>query len=185
LNKAELARDVGISPSTAGQWLSVLEASNQIVLLEPWFSNRTKSLVKTPKLYLGDTGLLCHLLGIRSVDELLASPYAGAVWETMAFGELRRQIKNTRRSGDLFFWRDRAREVDFLLHRGGHFELYEAKWTERPSARDVSHLRRVTAELPQGSVSRAAVLCRAPTSFPLQDGLWALPLDALDPAAEK
>ena len=57
LNKADLARDVGISPSTANQWLSTLEASGQIVLLEPWFSNRTKSIVKSPKLYLADTGL--------------------------------------------------------------------------------------------------------------------------------
>ena len=62
LNKADLARDVGIAPSTANHWLSMLEASGQIVLLEPWFSNRTKSIVKSPKLYLADTGLLCALL---------------------------------------------------------------------------------------------------------------------------
>jgi len=66
LNKADLARDVGIAPSTANQWLSMLVASGQAVLLEPWFSNRTKSIVKSPKLYLADTGLLCALLNIRS-----------------------------------------------------------------------------------------------------------------------
>lgn len=55
LNKADLARDVGISPSTANQWLSILEASGQVCLLEPWFSNRTTSIVKSPKLYLADT----------------------------------------------------------------------------------------------------------------------------------
>ncbi len=64
LNKADLARDVGIAPSTANNWLSTLEASGQIMLLEPWFSNRTKSIVKSPKLYLADTGLLCALLNI-------------------------------------------------------------------------------------------------------------------------
>ena len=68
LNKAELARDVGVSPPTAAQWLSLLEASGQAVLLEPWFSNRTKSLVKTPKLYLADGGLLCALLGVRTPE---------------------------------------------------------------------------------------------------------------------
>jgi predicted AAA+ superfamily ATPase len=52
--------------STANQWLSILEASGQVVLLEPWFSNRTKSIVKSPKLYIADTGLLCALLNIRS-----------------------------------------------------------------------------------------------------------------------
>jgi predicted AAA+ superfamily ATPase len=61
LNKADLARDVGIAPSTANQRLAILEASGQIILLEPWFSNRTTSLVKSPKLYFADTGLLCAL----------------------------------------------------------------------------------------------------------------------------
>jgi hypothetical protein len=60
----------------------MLEASGQIVLLEPWFSNRTKSIVKSPKLYLADTGLLCALLNIRSEEALRQSPAVGAVWET-------------------------------------------------------------------------------------------------------
>ena len=71
LNKADLARDVGIAPSTANLWLSTLEASGQVFLLEPWFSNKTKSLVKSPKLYIADTGLLCALLNIRSEVALL------------------------------------------------------------------------------------------------------------------
>jgi hypothetical protein len=70
LNKANLARDVGISPSTANQWLSMLEASGQVVLLEPYFNNRTTSMVKSPKLYIADSGLLCALLNIRTVEEL-------------------------------------------------------------------------------------------------------------------
>jgi predicted AAA+ superfamily ATPase len=84
LNKADLARDVGIAPSTANHWLSMLEASGQIVLLEPWFSNRTKSIVKSPKLYLADTGLLCALLNIRSEEALQESPAVGAVWKHLS-----------------------------------------------------------------------------------------------------
>ena len=76
LNKADLSRDVGIAPSTAGQWLSILEASGQIVLLEPWFSNRTKSIVKSPKLFLADTGLLCALLNIKSQTRRACRPLA-------------------------------------------------------------------------------------------------------------
>lgn len=174
LNKAELARDVGISPSTVAEWLSVLEASNQVFLLEPWFSNRNKSLSKTPKLYLCDTGLLCHLLGIRRVEELDASPYAGAVWETFVCAELRRQVNSGQRAGDLFFWRDRTKEVDFLIHRGGHFELFEAKWTEAPSARDRKQLVRVRADLPADSVRMAALVCRPPHEVPLDDAIRAL-----------
>ena len=60
-----------------------------MVVLEPWFSNRTKSIVKSPKIYLADTGLLCALLNIRSADALRESPAAGAVWETFVFAQLR------------------------------------------------------------------------------------------------
>jgi uncharacterized protein len=175
LNKAELARDVGISPSTAGEWLSVLEASNQVFFLEPWFSNQTKSLTKSPKLYLSDTGLLCFLVGIGAADDLADSPLRGAVWETFVCGELRRQLRSGQRRGELYFWRDRAREADFLIHRGGRFELYDAKWTERPDAGDAATLLRVAKELP-GPVMRKAVICRAPNSYPIRDGVQALPI---------
>lgn len=167
LNKAELARDVGISPPTASQWLSVLEASHQVYLLEPWFSNRTRSLVKTPKLFLCDTGLLCHLLGIRAKEELLHSPLVGAVWETFVCSELRRALKNEGRVGELFYWRDRGREVDFLLHQGGRFQLLEAKWTEHPDPRETGGLKTVASQLPRGSVRRQAIICRAHHAHPL------------------
>ena len=78
-SNADLARHVGLAPSTANQWLSMLETSGQIVLLEPWFSNRTKSIVKRPKLYFADTGLLCALLNSRSEEALRQSPAVGAV----------------------------------------------------------------------------------------------------------
>jgi predicted AAA+ superfamily ATPase len=134
LNKADLARDVGIAPSTANQWLSVLEVSGQVVLLEPWFSNRTKSIVKSPKLYIADTGLLCALLNIRSEEALRQSPTAGAVWETFVFAQLRDRERRAGRTGSLFFWRDRTREVDFVVDAGGRLELFEANMdgTSRP-----------------------------------------------------
>ena len=103
LNKADLARDVGIAPSTANQWLSILEASGQVVLLEPWFSNRTKSIVKSPKLYLADTGLLCALLNIRSEEALGQSPAAGAIWETFVFAQLRDRERLAGCAGKLVF----------------------------------------------------------------------------------
>jgi len=176
LNKAELARDVNVSPPTAAQWLSILEASGQATLLEPWFSNRTKSLVKTPKLYLADSGLLCALLGVRTPEDLHNSPMAGAIWETVVASELRRCLVNSGRTGELYFWREREREVDFVIHRGGRFMLVEAKWTELPEDRDTSNLRRVASQLPKGSVRRMAVICRCANPYPLGSGVEALPL---------
>ena len=140
LNKADLARDAGISPTTANHWLSVLAASGQVALLEPWFSNRTKSIVKSPKLYVSDTGLLCALLNIRSEADLRQSPAAGAVWETFVFAQLRDRERRAGRVQSLFFWRDRTREVDFVVDVAGRLELFEAKWTEVPSAGDAVNL---------------------------------------------
>lgn len=174
LNKADLARDVGISPSTAGQWLSLLEASNQVFLLEPWFSNRTKSLVKTPKLYFCDTGLMCFLAGIRSTRDLIESPLASAVFETFVCAELRKQNRLDLRPGGLFFFRDRTKEVDFLLDRGGRFELFEAKWTEHPDARDASQLAHVGALLGEKNVLARSIVCRAPNRYPLSGGIEAV-----------
>jgi predicted AAA+ superfamily ATPase len=174
LNKADLARDIGIAPSTANQWLSVLEASGQAVLLEPWFSNRTKSIVKSPKLYLADTGLLCALLNIRSEDALRQSPSAGAVWETFVFAQLRQRERRAQRTGSLFFWRDRTREVDFVVDAGGRLELFEAKWTELPAAADAANLDFVRDAVGKARIGEGAVVCRARNSFPLAGGFRAL-----------
>jgi len=180
LNKADLARDVGIAPSTAAQWLSVLEASGQVVLLEPWFSNRTKSIVKSPKLYLADTGLLCALLNIRSEEALLQSPAVGAVWETFVFAQLRHREKRAGRAGSLFFWRDRTRELDFVVDIGGRHELFEAKWTEIPAAVDAVNLGFVRDVMGRRPVLAASIVCRTPNAFPLGDGFLALPVADLD-----
>jgi predicted AAA+ superfamily ATPase len=160
LNKADLARDVGISPTTANHWLSVLEASGQIVLLEPWFSNRTKSIVKSPKLYLADTGLLCALLNIRSEKDLRQSPAAGAVWETFVFAQLRARERRAERVQSLFFWRDRTREVNFVVDVGGRLELFEAKWAEVPSAGDAVNLDFVRNVVGKSRIAAATIICR-------------------------
>ena len=179
LNKADLARDVGIAPSTANQWLSVLEASGQVVLLEPWFSNRTKSIVKSPKLYLADTGLLCALLNIRSADALRRSPAAGAIWETFVFAQLRHRERRAGRAASLFFWRDRTREVDFVAEAGGRLELFEAKWTELPTAGDAVNLEFVRRVVGKPRITSGAIVCRAPHRFSLGDGFQAVPATEL------
>lgn len=180
LNKADLARDVGIAPSTANHWLSTLEASGQIVLLEPWFSNRTKSIIKSPKLYLADSGLLCALLNIQTEQALRDSPAAGAVWETYVFAQLRARERRAGRVNSLFFWRDRTREVDFVTEIGGRLELFEAKWAEIPGADDTANLRFVRDVVGKSKVISGAVICRTPNSYPLGDGFRAVPVSELE-----
>jgi predicted AAA+ superfamily ATPase len=179
LNRTDLARDVGIAGSTAAAWLAVLDASGQIALLEPWFSNRTKSLVKSPKLYLRDSGLCSFLVGVREESDLAGSPLVGALWETLVFGEIRRLQVNAGGGWNLNFWRDRSREADFLWHRAGRFELADAKWTELPAIGDLANLRRVAAELPGGRAGALSIICRAAHEFPLPPDGHALPLHEL------
>lgn len=91
LNKTEVARDVGVSIKAIGDWVSVLEASGQIVLLEPWFSSFGKRIVKTPKVYFRDSGLLCFLLGLDE-NSLAGSPFLGPAWESFVFSEMRKTV---------------------------------------------------------------------------------------------
>ena len=179
LNRADLARDVGIAGSTAGAWLSALEASHQLMLLEPWFANPTKMLAKRPKLYVRDPGLAAFLCGVQSVEALRASPLAGALWETLVCAEIRRAQSNRRGGWDFHFWGDRTREADFLLHRAGIFHLADAKWTEHPNARDAGPLRAIAHALPVGAVRSLSIFCRAPNRYPLDDAgdAHAVPLD--------
>lgn len=147
LNKSDIAKDVGVSVKAIGDWISVLQASGQIVLLEPWFANFGKRIVKSPKLYFRDSGLLCFLLGLDE-SSLPSSPFLGAVWETYLFAEMRK-LESARGAGTRFwFYRDqRGREIDFVLERGGRLSFVEAKWTERPDARDAAAILAVSAEL--------------------------------------
>ena len=129
---------------------------------------------------MADTGLLCALLNIRSEDALRQSPAAGAIWETFVFAQLRGRERRAGRAGSLFFWRDRTREVDFVVDAGGRLELFEAKWTELPDASDAVNLDFVRNVEGKARVEGGLVMCRAANSFPIADGLRALPVTEME-----
>ena len=132
---SSLATDLGVSPNTVKSWLSVLNASNIVFLLEPYFENLGKRIVKTPKLYFLDIGLCSYLLGARSADDLLRSPMLGAIFETHVLGQIVRHFTNQGRRREVYFYRDHhGREVDFLIPRAGRFALIECKWAESPGS---------------------------------------------------
>lgn len=115
LNITRLAQDASVSSKTAREWLSILESSYIIFLLPPYFANIRKRLIKTPKLYLNDTGLLCHLLGIRSFEQLRDSPMRGAVFENLIIAESMKQYLNAGVVPEMYFYRDsRGKEVDLV-----------------------------------------------------------------------
>jgi uncharacterized protein len=167
LDKSSISRDVGVSAKAIGDWLSVLEASNQVHFLEPYFENISKRLIKSPKLHFSDTGLLCFLLGLDE-QSLPTSPYLGAIWETFVYSELRKVQNRQATSRTLWFYRDGAqREVAFMVVAGNRIDLVEAKWGENPGARDALAMEAVAATLiEKGSRTEvhSAIVCRTPHS---------------------
>jgi hypothetical protein len=128
LNLNSLASDCGISQPTARHWLTVLQASHLVTLLPPYHRNFGKRQVKTPKLYLLDSGLLCHLLRIATPADLQVHAARGAVFETWVVAETLKHRCNLGLPGDLYFWRDNhGLEVDLVYEHQGRLHAVECK----------------------------------------------------------
>jgi predicted AAA+ superfamily ATPase len=135
LNLSSLANDCGVTHTTARRWLSILEASFLIALLRPHHRNFGKRLIKAPKLYFLDTGLLCYLLRIRSPEELAFHASRGAIFESFVVSELTKGFVHRGLESDLYFWRDAAgHEVDLLIDRGSELVPVEVKSGETVTA---------------------------------------------------
>ena len=119
LNTSSLAGDAGVSHTTVRRWLSILEASFVVHLLRPHHRNFKKRLVKSPKLYFLDSGLLCYLLRVQDADALVSHAARGAIFETWVVSEALKNFYHRGVKPDLYFWRDSAgREIDLLFDRG-------------------------------------------------------------------
>ncbi len=125
---ADLARDADLDYRTVKSWLSILEASYIIFFLNPYFKNYSKRLVKQPKLYFYDTGLVCRLLNIKSVDELDISVFKGALFETMMISDAKKISDHLRLENNFFFWRDNKKiEIDLVMESEAGLTLLELK----------------------------------------------------------
>lgn len=129
LNKTDLAAPIGVSVPTITQWLNVLETTAQILLVPPFYENLGKRLVKSPKLYVADSGLACHLLGIETAADLARSPFRGALFEGFVAAEILKGQVNAGRRREIYHFRDeQALEVDFVVPgRGRALALVECK----------------------------------------------------------
>jgi len=169
LNRADLAAPLGISIPTLGQWLHVLEITGQLMLIPPYFENFGKRLIKSPKVYLGDSGLACYLLGIATEAELERSPFLGPLFEGYVAAEILKSQINRGRRKELYHFRDQqGLEVDFLFP-DGHGKLWmvecKASKTVLPAmAKSLISLRRSMGER---APVRATVVHRASSGDPL------------------
>ena len=129
LNKSGLAAPLGMSVPSIGRWLDILEATGQVLVVPPYYENLGKRLIKSPKVYVADSGLACHLLGTDSEAELEKSPFLGALFEGLVAAEIVKAQINAGRRRELYYFRDQqGLEVDFIVPaKGGGVRLIEAK----------------------------------------------------------
>ena len=132
LNFTNISSDLGVSVNTVKAWISVLEISNQIVIIKPYYKNKGKRIIKSPKIYFLDTGLLCFLNGISHKEQIFKEPLSCQLFENVMLGEIIREFYN---NGELprIYWRrtSHGKEVDFIIERNATLTPIEVKLTSR------------------------------------------------------
>jgi len=165
LNKTDLAAPLGVSVPTITEWLSILETTAQILLVPPFYENFGKRLIKSPKLYFVDSGLVCHLLGLANEAALARSPFLGPVYEGFVASELLKHQVNAGRRRELYYFRDQqGLEVDFLVPLGARrLQLLEVKASRTVTPAAALPLARLGAAIPPGYVlDKRVVYWRSP-----------------------
>lgn len=134
LNLSALAKDCGITQPTAKSWLSILESSFIVFLLEPYYENFNKRIIKSPKMYFYDTGLLCYLLNIPNAEKFIENRMYGNIFENFIVAEFFKENAHHYLLGRFWYWRDsNGNEVDMISETAGNFNIYEIKSTKTVS----------------------------------------------------
>jgi hypothetical protein len=179
LNLTELARDMGVAVNTAKAWLSVLEASFQVVILRPYHANVGKRLVKTPKVYFTDVGTLCYLAGLRDPEHAASGPMGGAVFETAVLAEVLKAYVHRGETPQLSFWRSSAGvEVDILIEADGHLIPIEVKLSATPRPAMADSIRSLQEDL-GARVGPGYIVHPGDVRLPLVPKVTALPFACL------
>ena len=133
LDLSSLGRDAGVTHNTIRDWLSVLETGFIAFRLEPFHQNFSKRVIKSPKIFFYDTGILCRLLGISTPEDLSLSPYRGAIFENWCIVEALKSLYNKGGSSSIYFWKDKLIEVDLLIERSSRsIAAFECKSSKTP-----------------------------------------------------
>ena len=157
-NAQTLSKEVGVSNQTISNWMAILETSYTAFRLQPFYKNIGKRLVKTPKVYFYDTGLVCWLLGITSAQDLDKHPMRGALFENMVVVEKLKECYNAGKTSNLFFYRDQSQnEVDLIIENGLHLEAYEIKSAKSFNSDFLSTIKYLEKIMPE-VINRSAVI---------------------------
>ena len=176
LNLAAIAEVCGKDAKTVRAWLSALESSGLVYLLEPYHNNLNKRLSKTPKLYFLDTGLACWLLGWNTPEQLANGAMWGHMFESFAFAEILKSYYNEGvAKPPLYYYRDKDKnEIDLVISEGGTLHPIEIKATSDPT-KAMAKSFRCLENIPGAKVGDGAIVCMAKDRLPLAGNVWALP----------
>ena len=179
LNLTDVAREIGVAVNTAKAWLSVLEATYQVVVLRPYFANVGKRLVKTPKVYFTDTGTLCYLAGLKDPLHAASGPMGGAIFETAVLSEIIKTLTHQGINPTIYFWRTQAgTEVDFVLESAGQLIPIEVKLSATVRASMANSIKIFQRDL-QNAATHGYVVNPGHGRLPLGRGVIALPFGDL------
>lgn len=179
LNLSDLSRDLGIALNTVKAWLSALEASFQVVVVRPYFANIGKRLVKTPKVYFTDTGMLCFLTGLRDPDAAAFGPLNGSLFETAVLSEILRTYWHRGEEPRVHFWRTSAgSEVDFIVEHDASLVPIEVKLSATPRPGMAASINSLRADLGQ-KVRSGYVIHQGDVEWALGPHAYALPFARL------
>lgn len=157
-NAQDMSRSVGVSNQTISNWMAILETSYTAFRLQPYYKNIGKRLVKTPKVYFYDTGLVCWLLGITSAEDVAEHPMRGALFENMVVVEKLKQCFNKGKTSNIYFYRDQSQnEVDIIQENGLNIEAYEIKSASTYTSDFLSTIRYLEKIMPQAIVRSAVI----------------------------
>jgi len=175
LSPSAIGRDAKLSTATTSRYLSLLEISFIINRMPPYLRNRASRLIKSPKMYISDSGMACYLAGIKSLED---EPFKGAMFETYAAQNLSAIINARLTDAQLYFWNIQGRhEVDFIIESENKCIAVEVKAAARWTDKDLSGLRAFLSQTPQ---CIAAVLAYNGTeSVKLGDKIWAIPISTV------
>lgn len=178
LNYQSIAKDIGVSIETVKRWISILETSGIIYLLKPYANNHLKRVLKTPKLYFLDTGLLAYLTKWPTPETLASGATAGNVFETFVISEIIKSYLNAGKIDlPLYYYRDRdKKEIDLLIEYGDSLYPIEIKHTANPQIRMGNNFS-ILDQIANKKRENGTIICRYPRKYWLAEDLIALPIE--------
>lgn len=179
LSLTDIARDLGIAVNTVKAWISVLEATYQVIILRPYHANIGRRLVKRPKIYFTDVGTLCHLTGLKDPQHAKAGPMGGPIMETAVLTEIFKTITHSGISPQLYFWRTASgNEVDIVVETGSNLVPIEVKLSSTPLPAMAKAIKIFQKDFPQKTAA-GYVVHPGDVHLPLGPNVTSLPFSQL------